>query len=125
MTMRESLRQVRSAICVNWREIAPTRSEAIGGADHSNSLTAIIVRRGHLAIKMGRKGGLCDKMCTARSSPLVTLGSVRMNCWLYATKQRSLWTTLVYIIKSAGSPEKLQCGNGSQVQLDGMVLQLS
>jgi hypothetical protein len=38
MSIKEKLRQVRSAICVNQREIAYTRLEAIAGADNPNSL---------------------------------------------------------------------------------------
>ncbi len=50
MSMKEKLRQVRSAICVYWREIANTRLEAIAGADNPYSLITIF-GRGHLAIK--------------------------------------------------------------------------
>jgi hypothetical protein len=52
MSMKEKLRQVRGAICVNRREIAHTRLEAIAGADNPYSLITIF-RRGHLAIKAG------------------------------------------------------------------------
>jgi hypothetical protein len=38
MSMKEKLRQVRSAICVNRREIAHMRLEAIVGADNPYSL---------------------------------------------------------------------------------------
>ncbi len=41
MTMKEKLRQVRSAICINRREIAHKRLEAVGGADNPYSLIAI------------------------------------------------------------------------------------
>ncbi len=34
MSMKEKLRQVRGAICVNRRQIAHTRLEAIAGADN-------------------------------------------------------------------------------------------
>jgi hypothetical protein len=50
MSMKEKLRQVRGAICVNRREIAHTRLEAIAGADNPYSLITIF-GRGHLAIK--------------------------------------------------------------------------
>jgi hypothetical protein len=50
--MKEKLRQVRSAMCVNRREIAHTRLEAMAGADNPFSLIAIF-RRGHWAIKAG------------------------------------------------------------------------
>jgi hypothetical protein len=50
MSMKEKLRQVQSAICVNRREIAHTRLEAIAGADNTYSLITIF-GRGHLAIK--------------------------------------------------------------------------
>ncbi len=52
MTMKEKLRQVRSAICVNRREIAHTRLEAVACADNPYSLI-MIFRRGHPAIKAG------------------------------------------------------------------------
>jgi hypothetical protein len=52
MTMKEKLRQVRSAICENRREITYTRLEAVAGADDLYRLIAIF-RRGNLAIKAG------------------------------------------------------------------------
>ncbi len=52
MSMKEKLRQVRGAICVNRREIAHARLEAIAGADNPYSLITIF-GRGHLAIKAG------------------------------------------------------------------------
>jgi hypothetical protein len=52
MSMKKKLRQVRRAICVNRREIAHTRLEAITGADNPYSLI-IIFGRGPLAIKAG------------------------------------------------------------------------
>jgi hypothetical protein len=44
MSMKGKLRQVRSTICVNWREIAHMRLEAIAGADNPNSLITIFGR---------------------------------------------------------------------------------
>jgi hypothetical protein len=52
MSMKEKLRQVRGAICVNRREIVHTRLEAIAGADNPYSPITIF-GRGHLAIKAG------------------------------------------------------------------------
>jgi hypothetical protein len=52
LSMKEKLRQVRGVICVNRREIAHTRLEAIAGADNPYSLITIF-GRGHLAIKAG------------------------------------------------------------------------
>jgi hypothetical protein len=52
MSMKEKLRQVRGAICVNRREIAHTRLEAIAGADNPYSMITIF-GRGHLTIKAG------------------------------------------------------------------------
>ncbi len=52
MSMKEKLRLVRGAICVNRREIAHTRLEAIARADNPYSLITIF-GRGHLAIKAG------------------------------------------------------------------------
>jgi hypothetical protein len=42
--MKEKIRQLRSAICVNRREIAHTRFEAVAGADNPYSLIAIFGR---------------------------------------------------------------------------------
>jgi hypothetical protein len=59
-SMREKLRQVRNAICVNRRDIAHTRLEAIAGADHPYSLITIFGKKHH-AIKAGvRLCTLCD-----------------------------------------------------------------
>jgi hypothetical protein len=52
MSMKEKLRQVRGAICVNRREIAHPRLEETVGADNPYSLITIF-GRGHLAIKAG------------------------------------------------------------------------
>jgi hypothetical protein len=52
MTMKEKLRQVRNATCINWREIAHTRLETTAKADNPYSLITIF-GRGHLAIKVG------------------------------------------------------------------------
>jgi hypothetical protein len=52
MSMKEKLRHVRSSICVNRKEIAHTRLEAIAGANNPYSLLTIF-SRGHLAIKAG------------------------------------------------------------------------
>jgi hypothetical protein len=52
MSMKEKLRQVRSAICGNRIEIAHNRLEGIMGADNPYSLITIF-GRGHLAIKAG------------------------------------------------------------------------
>jgi hypothetical protein len=52
MSMKEKLRQARSAMCVNQREKAHMRLEAITGADNPYSLITIF-GRGHLATKAG------------------------------------------------------------------------
>jgi hypothetical protein len=55
MTMKEKLRQIKSAICVNRRIIkktAHTRREAVARADNPYSLIAIF-GRGHFAVKAG------------------------------------------------------------------------
>jgi hypothetical protein len=51
ITIKE-LRQVRSSIYVNRREIAQTWLEAVAGADNPYSLIAIY-GRGHLIIQVG------------------------------------------------------------------------
>ncbi len=60
MSMKEKLRQVRSAICVNRHEIAHTKLEAIAGADNPYSLITIF-GQGHLAIKEG--GAMYVRRC--------------------------------------------------------------
>jgi hypothetical protein len=50
--MKENLMPVRSAICVNRREIAHMRLEAVAWADNPYSLITKF-GRGHLAIKAG------------------------------------------------------------------------
>jgi hypothetical protein len=52
MSMKEKVRQFQSAICVNRREIAHTRLEAIARANNPYSLITIF-GRGHLAVKAG------------------------------------------------------------------------
>ncbi len=52
MTLKDKPRQVRNAICVNQREIAHTRLEAIAGANNPYSLITIF-GGGQLAIKAG------------------------------------------------------------------------
>jgi hypothetical protein len=52
MFMKEKVRQVRSAICVNRREIAHTRLEVIAGTDNPYSLITIF-GRSHFVIKAG------------------------------------------------------------------------
>jgi hypothetical protein len=51
--MKGKLRQVRSALSVNRKEIAQTRLEALASADNPYTLVAIF-GRGQLAIKAGR-----------------------------------------------------------------------
>jgi hypothetical protein len=68
LSMKEKLRQVRGAICVNQREIAHTRLEAIARADNPYSLITIF-GRGHLAIKAG---GVCDEVLTGGGDTAVT-----------------------------------------------------
>jgi hypothetical protein len=52
MTMKETLRPVRSVFCVNRREITHTILEAVAEADNPYRLI-VIFGRGHLAIKAG------------------------------------------------------------------------
>jgi hypothetical protein len=73
MSMKEKLRQVRGAICVNRREIAHTRLEAIAGADNPYSLITIF-GRGHLAIKAG------GAVYVTRCSPVEVLPRSHKNC---------------------------------------------
>jgi hypothetical protein len=73
MSIKEKLRQVRGAICVNRREIAHTRLEAIAGADNPYSLITIF-GRGHLAIKAG------GAVYVTRCSPVEVLPRSHRNC---------------------------------------------
>jgi hypothetical protein len=73
MSMKEKLRQVRGAICMNRREIAHTRLEAIAGADNPYSLITIF-GRGHLVIKAG---GVVYVM---RWAPVEVLPRSHKNC---------------------------------------------
>jgi hypothetical protein len=73
MSIKEKLRQVRGAICVNRREIAHTRLEVIAGADNPYSLITIF-GRGHLAIKAG------DAVYVTRCSPVEVILRSHKNC---------------------------------------------
>ncbi len=73
MSMKEKLRQVRGAICVNRREIAHTRLEAIAGAGNPYSLITIF-GRGHLAIKAG------GAVYVTRCFPVEVLPRSHRNC---------------------------------------------
>jgi hypothetical protein len=72
-SMKEKLRQVRNAICVNRREIAHTRLEAIAGADNLYSLITIFSSR-HLAIKEG------GTVYVTRCAPLEVIPRSHKNC---------------------------------------------
>ncbi len=73
MTMMEKLRQVRSTICVNRREITHTLLEAVARADNSYKLIAIF-GRGHLAIKAG--GAVYTMQC----GPVEVVPRFQRNC---------------------------------------------
>jgi hypothetical protein len=73
MSRKQKLRQVRRAICVNWREIAHTRLEAIAGANNPYSLITIF-GRGHLAIKAG------GAVYVTRCAPVEVLPISLKNC---------------------------------------------
>ncbi len=101
MSMKEKLRQIRGAICVNRREIAHTRLEAIAGADNPYSLITIF-GRGHLAIKAG------GAVYVTRCSPVEVVPRSHGNC----TEEIPVTVNgtdvfvgpISYVIKSAGSP---------------------
>jgi hypothetical protein len=73
MSMKEKLRQVRSAMCVNRREIAHTTLEAIAGADNPYSLITIF-GCGHLAMKAG------GAVYVMRCAPVEVLPRSHKNC---------------------------------------------
>jgi hypothetical protein len=101
MSMKEKLRQVRGAICVNRREIAHTRLEAIGGADNPYSLITIF-GRGHLAIKAG------GAVYVTRCSPVEVVPRSHGNCTeeipVTVNGTDAFVDPISYVIKSAGSP---------------------
>jgi hypothetical protein len=64
--MKEKLRQVRGAICVNRREIAHTRLEAIAGADNPYSLITIFRKSfGHQSWRSSVRHMVCPCRGTA------------------------------------------------------------
>ncbi len=101
MSMKEKLRQVRGAICMNRREIAHTRLEAIAGADNPYSLITIF-GRGHLAIKAG------GAVYVTRCSPLEVILRSHKNCTeeipVTVNGTDAFVDPISYVIKSAGSP---------------------
>jgi hypothetical protein len=101
MSMKEKLRQVSGAICVNRREIARTRLEAIAGADNPYSLITIF-GRGHLAIKAG------GAVYVTRCSPVEVLLRSHRNCTeeipVMVNRTDAFVDPISYVIKSAGSP---------------------
>ncbi len=114
MSMKEKLRQVRGAICVNRREIAHTRLEAIAGADNPYSLITIF-GRGHLAIKAG------GSVYVTRCSPVEVLPRSHKNC----TEEISVTVNgtdafvdpISYVIKSAGS--LIHCNDVAPPEVQG------
>jgi hypothetical protein len=101
MSMKEKLRQVRGAICVNRREIAHTRLEAIAGANSPYSLITIF-GRGHLAIKAG------GAVYMTRCFPVEVLPRSHGNCTeeipVTVNGTDAFVDPISYVIKSAGSP---------------------
>jgi hypothetical protein len=101
MLMKEKLRQVRGAICVNRREIAHTRLEVIAGADNPYSLITIF-GRGHLAIKAGGAGYV------TRCSPVEVIPRSHGNCTeeipVTVNGTDAFVDPISYVIKSAGLP---------------------
>jgi hypothetical protein len=106
MSMKEKLRQVRGAICVNRRQIAHTRLEAIAGADNHYSLITVF-GRGHLAIKAG------GAVYVTRCSPVEVVPRSHGNCTeeipVTVNGTDAFVDPICYIIKSAGSP--IHCNN--------------
>jgi hypothetical protein len=101
MSMKEKLRQVRGAICVNRREIAHTRLEAIAGADNPYSLITIF-GRGHLATKVG------GTVYVTRFLPAEVLPRSHKNCTeevpVTVNGTDAFVDPISFVISSAGSP---------------------
>ncbi len=101
MTMKEKLRQVRSAICVNRREIAHTRLEAVAGADNPYSLIKTF-GRGHLAIKAG------GAVYVTRYAPVEFIPRSHKNCTedipALSNGTEVFVDPISYVIKTDGSP---------------------
>jgi hypothetical protein len=99
MSMKEKLRQVRGAICVNRREIAHMRLEASAGADNPYSLVTIF-GRGHLAIKA--RGDVYVTRC----SPVEVIPWSHGNCMeeipVTVNGTDAFVDPISYVIKSAG-----------------------
>ncbi len=99
--MKEKLRQIRSATCVNRREIAHTRLETMAGADNPYSLVAIF-GRGHLAIKAGRA------VYVTRCAPVEVVPRSHRNCTEEILAVLNGMEIFVdpssYVTTSAGSP---------------------
>jgi hypothetical protein len=122
MSMKEKLRQVRGALCVNRREIAHTRLEAIAGADNPYSLITIF-GRGHLAIKAG------GAVYVTRCSPVEVLPQSHRNCMeeipVTVNGTDAFVDPISYVIKSARSP--IHCNDVAPPSVQGkgeVVLQL-
>ncbi len=101
MSMKEKLRQVRGAICVNRREIAHTWLEAIAGDYNPYSLITIFAR-GHLAIKAG------GAVYVTRCAPVEVLPRSHKNCTeeipITVKGREAFVDPISYVIISAGSP---------------------
>jgi hypothetical protein len=99
--MKEKLRQVKGAICVNRREIAHTRLEAIAGADNPYSLITIF-GRSRLAIKAW------GAVNVTRCSLVEVLPHSHRNCTekipVTVNGTDAFVDPISYMIKSAGSP---------------------
>jgi hypothetical protein len=104
ISMKEKLRQVRGAICMNRREIAHTRLEAIAGADNPYSLITIF-GRGHLAIKAG------GAVYVTRCAPIEVLPRSYKNCTeeipVTVNGTEAFVDPISFVIKSAGS--RIKC----------------
>jgi hypothetical protein len=101
MSMKEKLRQVRGAICVNRRQIAHTRLEAIAGAENPYSLITVF-GKGHLEIKTRRA------VYMTRCSPVEVIPCSHGNCTeeipVTVNGTDAFMDPISYVIKSAGSP---------------------
>jgi hypothetical protein len=106
MIMKEKLRQVRSAICVNRKEIAHTRLKALADPENPYNLITIF-GRGHLAIKAW--WAVYVMTCAPVGIIPMSLKSCTEDIPALFNGTEVFVDPIGYVIKTAGSP--VHCNN--------------